>query len=153
MIGRSRSSVIAAVCMAVAAAGAACNTPELSSYSCAPLVPGRFTFGLTYDGEYTFDGGCPSMHVLNGQTVTLVFDDVGGVTLALATQTLSCWATSDTLFGLVVHCPLPPTDQVEISLDASCADAGVWANVTYLVDVAETADAVTSVCQEAYVAQ
>jgi hypothetical protein len=146
-------AVAAAVCLAGCHGGS-----DYSAFTCAPLAPGRYTFVLTYTGEETFDGGCPAVHTFDGQTVTVVLDEHGTVTVATPAQTLSCWATSDTsgpIVGLLVHCPIPATDnQLQIALSESCNDSGVGVGVADLVGLDDASfDDLNAACTESYSAR
>lgn len=145
-MGLGRLAVAAVVCVTGCKGG-----PEPTQ--CPPLAPGRYTFVLTYTGEETFDGGCPPDHTFDGQSVTVVLDEHGAVTVSTPAQTLSCWATSVYGSGLVVHCPLPATnDQLEISLSTGCG--GVHASADELVDLSDASfDGLPAACTQSYSAQ
>lgn len=148
MVQGRRSTVVAAVCVA-AISGVGCNSSE-TAFACPALEAGRYSFELTYRGEYTFDGGCPSAHALDGQNVTVEFNGQGGGTLTTPTQTVTCWGTGS--WGVDLYCPIPPSDEVVVGLDPGCGDSGVTASFVYLVD-ASSSDRPTSSCIETYCAR
>jgi len=133
---------------------AGCNSTESSPYDCASPSSGRYSFGLTYQDETTVDGGCPSSHILNHQDITVVLDGQGGARLITSMGTWSCVATSDGEGYLLVQCPVPPTDQINVLLYGSCADSGVTASVGYLAQVSASYDhGLSAACCESYLAQ
>jgi hypothetical protein len=156
MVRSKRLAGIAAICGAVGVAGAGCNTTEEShGFVCPSLPPASYTMALTYDGESTFDGGCPSTRPLDGQSVTLTLDGQGGATLTEATQTLACWSFLPDNCGLVVECSVPPSDQVEFHfiVGGTALDAGLLVSVDYLVDVSGPEGDETAACSQAYLAE
>jgi hypothetical protein len=110
----------AIVAIAGAAWTAACGAAPSSGLRCQPLGPGQYAFHLSYLGESTADGGCPTSHVLDGQTVHLVFDEHGAITLTLAAGTVSCWSGGGSTFNEHVTCAVPPSDLVRIDLSTPC---------------------------------
>ncbi|HEY6459237.1 MAG TPA: hypothetical protein VIY73_03770 [Polyangiaceae bacterium] len=156
MVPRSRLAFVLFVACGALVACAGCTTSaESHPLVCAQFSPGQYTFSLTYDGESTFDGGCPSARPLDRETATLTLDGQGGGTLTTSMQTLACSAYPSGECNVVVQCDVPPSDQVDIMLwgVGTTFDAGLEASVQYLVDASGSAGGETSVCAQQYLVQ